>query len=104
MDYDEYDFDEVDEYDDYDLLDDCGMMANGQCLKAGSEECDWECGRACDWDGWVPDECPSIIQRVWMEIKWPFIRASRWIASLVPERCPECGKRPCEGNHDCIPF
>ena len=22
---------------------DCGLMPNGQCLKAGSEECDWEC-------------------------------------------------------------
>lgn len=25
--------------------DDCGLMPNGQCTKAGSEECDWECGR-----------------------------------------------------------
>lgn len=25
--------------------DDCGLMPNGQCLKAGSEECDWDCGR-----------------------------------------------------------
>ncbi len=24
---------------------DCGMMSDGQCIKAGSEECDWECGR-----------------------------------------------------------
>jgi hypothetical protein len=22
---------------------DCGLMSDGQCLKAGSEECDWEC-------------------------------------------------------------
>lgn len=22
---------------------DCGLMPDGQCLKAGSEECDWEC-------------------------------------------------------------
>ncbi len=22
---------------------DCGMMSNGQCTKAGSEGCDWEC-------------------------------------------------------------
>lgn len=22
---------------------DCGLMANGQCTKAGSEECDWDC-------------------------------------------------------------
>lgn len=27
------------------LYEDCGMMPNGQCLKAGSEECDWDCGR-----------------------------------------------------------
>ena len=26
-------------YEDYD----CGMGADGQCGKAGSEECDWEC-------------------------------------------------------------
>ncbi|GGO96397.1 hypothetical protein EV664_107135 [Stakelama pacifica] len=24
---------------------DCGMMPDGQCSKAGSEECDWECPR-----------------------------------------------------------
>ena len=24
-------------------FEDCGLMADGQCLKAGSEECDWEC-------------------------------------------------------------
>jgi hypothetical protein len=23
---------------------DCGLMADGQCTKVGSEECDWECG------------------------------------------------------------
>lgn len=23
---------------------DCGLMADGQCTKAGSEECDWDCG------------------------------------------------------------
>ena len=23
----------------------CGMLADGTCLKAGSEECDWECPR-----------------------------------------------------------
>lgn len=32
------DWDEEDD-DDYD----CGLMPDGQCLKAGSEECDWEC-------------------------------------------------------------
>ena len=26
-------------------FDDCALMPDGQCLKAGSEECDWECGR-----------------------------------------------------------
>lgn len=31
--------------DGFDEFDDCGMMPNGQCTKAGSEECDWECGR-----------------------------------------------------------
>ena len=32
-------------YDDWDEEDrdyeDCGLMPDGQCLKAGSEECDW---------------------------------------------------------------
>jgi hypothetical protein len=23
---------------------DCGLMPDGQCTKAGSEECDWDCG------------------------------------------------------------
>ncbi len=23
--------------------DDCGLMPNGQCVKVGSEECDWYC-------------------------------------------------------------
>ena len=22
---------------------DCGMLPDGTCMKAGSEECDWEC-------------------------------------------------------------
>ena len=30
---------------DGDDWDDCGLMADGQCTKAGSEECDWDCGR-----------------------------------------------------------
>jgi hypothetical protein len=38
-DYD--DFHEPDE----DEWDDCGLMVDGQCTKAGSEECDWICGR-----------------------------------------------------------
>lgn len=41
-DMDAMDQDDDDSADDYD---DCALMANGQCLKAGSEECDWECGR-----------------------------------------------------------
>jgi hypothetical protein len=24
---------------------DCGLMPNGQCMLAGTEFCDWECGR-----------------------------------------------------------
>jgi hypothetical protein len=24
----------------------CGMMPNGQCSLAGTEECDWECPRS----------------------------------------------------------
>lgn len=31
--------------DDDDEFDDCGLMPDGQCTKAGSEECDWICGR-----------------------------------------------------------
>ena len=40
-DSDHYDDDAYDPDDD-DFLD-CGLMPDGQCLKAGSEECDWEC-------------------------------------------------------------
>lgn len=29
--------------------DDCGMMPDGQCSKAGSEECDWDC--PAKWKG-----------------------------------------------------
>ena len=36
---------EPDDDEAFDEFDDCGMMPNGYCLKAGSEECDWECGR-----------------------------------------------------------
>ncbi len=39
-----YDPDVDDRYE-ADEYDDCGLMPNGQCLRAGSEECDWECGR-----------------------------------------------------------
>lgn len=37
----EYDDGEIDDFDEYQ---NCGMMHDGQCTKAGSEECDWECG------------------------------------------------------------
>lgn len=41
-------------YDDGDQMDDeeafldfvCGMMADGQCALAGTEDCDWECPRS----------------------------------------------------------
>lgn len=43
----EYHFGPDDDADDPDAwMDDCGMMQDGQCTKAGSEECDWECPRA----------------------------------------------------------
>lgn len=34
-------FDYMDEGDDLDG--DCGLLPNGQCMMAGSEDCDWEC-------------------------------------------------------------
>lgn len=37
--YDDPRDDDEEDGDDYD----CGLMQDGQCLKAGSEECDWEC-------------------------------------------------------------
>ncbi len=40
-----YGFYDEDLPDDDDDLDDCGMMADGQCVLAGSEWCDWECPR-----------------------------------------------------------
>lgn len=36
--------DGADEIDD-DGYDDCGLMPDGQCTRAGTEECDWDCGR-----------------------------------------------------------
>lgn len=40
--YDEYEGDLFDE----EFADvDCGLMPDGQCMKAGTEECDWDCGR-----------------------------------------------------------
>jgi hypothetical protein len=43
----QYYHDDPEEYDpDDEFLDFvCGMMRDGQCSKAGSEECDWECPR-----------------------------------------------------------
>lgn len=41
-DYDEPDYDDEE---DYDPIEDCGMMADGQCTLAGSEFCDWDCPR-----------------------------------------------------------
>lgn len=43
-DYDDFD-DEDWEDDEAGLWDDCALMPDGQCLKAGTEECDWDCGR-----------------------------------------------------------
>jgi hypothetical protein len=46
-DYDDEEADFADDFDEQDELEDamqnCGMMQNGICMKAGSEECDWEC-------------------------------------------------------------
>lgn len=48
LDFPEPDEDDCDFYgdaeddEDYDTFD-CGMDRRGQCGKAGSEECDWEC-------------------------------------------------------------
>ena len=43
------DFDEdepldLDEFDENGFYRNCGMLRDGTCLLAGSEECDWECG------------------------------------------------------------
>ncbi len=32
-------------WDDDDEYEDCALMPDGQCMKAGTEECDWDCGR-----------------------------------------------------------
>lgn len=39
-----HDYDEAVDDRDADEYEDCGLMPNGQCTRAGSEECDWECG------------------------------------------------------------
>lgn len=41
---DDYDEPEIDD-DEAFLSFECGMMADGYCSMAGSEECDWECPR-----------------------------------------------------------
>ena len=33
------------DYDDDDMDDECGLMTDGQCMLAGTEHCDWDCGR-----------------------------------------------------------
>ena len=42
--FDDYDDHEPDYEGDIDL-DDCGLGPDGQCSMAGTEWCDWECGR-----------------------------------------------------------
>jgi len=39
------DFDCDGDYEDTEDDFDCGMMPDGYCSKAGSEECDWQCPR-----------------------------------------------------------
>ncbi len=42
LDYDDDEYwDDSDEFEDE--FEDCGMLPDGTCMKAGSEECDWEC-------------------------------------------------------------
>ena len=95
--YEEYCLDYDDCYpDDYD---DCGMGPDGQCMYAGTEECDWNCGRSRDWEFLEPYE-PSRFER----IRAAYYRFKYWLKHLRPERCPDCGKRPCAGEDNCIPF
>jgi len=37
--------DDCEPFDDCAAFDDCGLGADGQCSQAGTEWCDWECGR-----------------------------------------------------------
>lgn len=32
-----------DDWDEDEPLHDCGLLLNGQCMLAGTEECDWDC-------------------------------------------------------------
>jgi hypothetical protein len=43
--FEDYEREAEDQFDEFDEWFDCGMMPNGQCTKAGSEECDWDCPR-----------------------------------------------------------
>lgn len=43
MNPDDFDDFDDDEFDEDDPADDCGLMADGQCMLAGSEWCDFEC-------------------------------------------------------------
>lgn len=43
MDEDAFDYDDSDDDADEEDWLDCGLRIDGQCSKAGSEECDWEC-------------------------------------------------------------
>lgn len=38
----DHEFDDIEEW--QPEYQDCGLMPNGQCMKAGTEECDWDCG------------------------------------------------------------
>jgi len=34
-----------DDFDDDEIEEECGLMADGMCMLAGTEHCDWDCGR-----------------------------------------------------------
>lgn len=40
---DDHVFDYMDEGDEFE--EECGLMPDGQCVLAGTEHCDWDCGR-----------------------------------------------------------
>ncbi|WP_347270339.1 hypothetical protein [Rhizorhabdus histidinilytica] len=40
-------FDDDDREDEDDLVDQCGKLADGQCMLAGTEFCDWDCPIGC---------------------------------------------------------
>ncbi len=39
-----YDDEEPDQHED-ECEQECGLMPDGQCMLAGTEHCDWDCGR-----------------------------------------------------------